>query len=98
MNTFDFMITDEFHEIEFDDDQKDILKHPSGLINVLLISNYWNRKYRLLDFRGTTNEEAIKKILTFYKHKTYRRLMGDHIFYEGFTRTEDGYDVLNLGS
>lgn len=98
INHFEFAITDQFGNIEMTDEQKAMLNQPSGLTRVLLISNWWEHKTRLLDFTGTTNEEAIKKILTFYKHKTYRRLVGDHIFFEGFTPTIDDCVVITLGS
>ncbi len=96
MNTLRFAVVDPFEAIVFDNSQKAIMDQQSGLTNVLLISNYEKIKYRLLDFTGTTNEQAIKKILTFYKHKTYRRLIDNHIFFEGFHQTEDGYSVINL--
>ena len=99
INNFEFNITDEFADIlaEMEEDQKALLDKPSGLTQVLLCSNYWDKKYRQVDFTGTTNEEAIKKILRFYKHKTYRRLVGDHTFFEGIgTRGED--NKISLGS
>ena len=97
INNFEFNITNEFADIlaEMEEDQKALLDKPSGLTQVLLCSNYWDKKYRQVDFTGTTNEEAIKKILTFYKHKTHRRLVGDHTFFEGI----DGEDnKISLGS
>jgi hypothetical protein len=68
-----FNVTDEFKNIKFKDFELPFLSQPSGLTQVLLYSNYWKKEYRNLDFTGTTCEQAIKKILTFYKHKTYRR-------------------------
>ncbi len=98
-DNFTFLITDRFEEIEFDEEQRLQLNQPSELADVLLCSDWWKQKYRLIDFRGTTNEEAIKKILVFYKHKTFRRLIGDHIFFEGFRiETDSGFDVIQLGS
>jgi hypothetical protein len=97
MDTFEFCVTAKFEDIEFDEEQRELLKKPSNLTDVLLISDYWGKKYRLVDFTGTTNEEAIKKILTFYKHKTYRRGVGDHIFFEGFY-IKDGKAEIVLGS
>ncbi len=91
-----FAVVDPFEAIVFDDAQRAILDQPSGLTNVLLISDIQKGKCRLLDFTDTTIEQAINKILTFYKHKTYRRLIGDHIFFEGFIETEDGYNLINL--
>jgi hypothetical protein len=98
MNGFEFCIKDDFNEIEFDVEQMELLNKPSGLTQVLLCSNWWKKNYRLLDFTGTTNKEAIKKVLTFYKHKTYRRLVGDHIFFEGFDMDLAQYPVIHLGS
>jgi hypothetical protein len=97
INNFEFNITNEFADIltEMEEDQKALLDKPSGLTQVLLCSNYWDKKYRQVDFTGTTNEEAIKKILTFYKHKTYRRLVGDHTFFEGIDGDEN---KISLGS
>lgn len=103
MNNFEFNITDKFEEIEFNDEQKELLNKPSGLTQVLLLSNWYKQQHRLLDFCGTTNEEAIKKILVFYKHKTFLKNVGDHRFYEGFDkisgfRRSDGKSVIQLGS
>jgi hypothetical protein len=97
LNNFNFLVTDSYDEIEFTDKQQQLLHHPSYLNFVLLCNNWWKQTYRLLNFTGTTNEEAIKKILVFYKHKTFRRLIGDHIFFEGFNITSNGV-ILNLGS
>jgi len=98
INDFDFTIISPFEHIDFDDTQYGLLKEQSGLTNVLLCSNWWKQKYRLINFTGTTNEEAIKKILIFYKHKTFRRLIGDHVYFEGFTYDSDGNTIINLGS
>ena len=99
LNFFTFNVCDTFNEIEFSYEQKELLSMPSELNRVLLCSNWWKKHYRLLDFSGTTNEEAIKKMLTFYKHKTFRRLVGDHLFFEGFRLTPDGNEhIVLLGS
>lgn len=74
------------------------LNEPSNLTGVLLCSNWREQKYRLVDFTGTTIGQAIEKILVFYKHKTYRRMIGDHTFFEGFEMTEEGYAKIWLGS
>ena len=99
INNFVFNITDKFEDIlkEMEEDQKAILDKPSGLTTAMLCSywNWWKQKYHVLDFTGTTNREAIKKILTFYEHKTHRRLVGDHIFFEGFEGAENR---ISLGS
>ena len=97
INNFEFNITNTFEEVleMMEAEQKALLDKPSGLTQVLLCSNWWDKKYRQVDFTGTTNEEAIKKILVFYKHKTYRRLVGDHTFFEGFDGAEN---KIHLGS
>jgi hypothetical protein len=99
INAFDFIVADEFNHIynDLEEEQKELLDKPSGLTQCLLCSNYWGKKYRLLDFTGTTCHQAIEKILTFYKHKTYRRLIGDHKFFEGFYK-EGEYQKIHLGS
>lgn len=99
INSFEFNITNEFEVVlgMMEEEQIGILGNPSGLGQVLLCSDYWGNKYRLLDFTGTTNEEAIRKILRFYKHKTYRRLVGDHTFFEGFY-TDGEFQKISLGS
>ena len=76
------------------------LMKPSGLGKVLIMS-CWNgdsSKYRLLDFTGTTNYEAIEKVLRFYKHKTYRRCIGDHIFFQGFYDNGAEFPYAFMGS
>lgn len=93
INSFEFNITDDFEEIEFEEDQKALLPMPSGLTKVRLCINWWDHKYKEVDFTGTTCEEAVKKILAFYANKAYRRGVGDHTFFEGF---DDG--VIHLGS
>jgi hypothetical protein len=100
INNYEFVITNEFKDIEtkMSREQTSRLNQPSGLGEVLLRTDYFGGKCRRLDFTGTTNEEAIKKILTFYKHKTFRRMVGDHIFFEGFTKKADGDVVICLGS
>jgi hypothetical protein len=62
---------------------KERMEEPAGLGKVLLISN-WPDKYRCLDFTGLTNLEVVHRIQTFYKHKTIRRMIGDHTEFEGF--------------
>ena len=68
----------------------------SGLKEVLLCTQtFGDRKYRLVDFTGTTVKEAIEKILTFYKHKTFLKNIYDNTFFEGFN-LRDGKMYMNL--
>jgi hypothetical protein len=65
------------------------LNEPSGLGYVLLPKRHFlvpkvDIRYRIVDFSGTSVKQAIDKILKFYKHKTFRREIGDHTFFEGF--------------
>ena len=105
INLYEFNIKDTWEEIYASlvsnvehEHKADMLKKPSGLTKVLLCSHWWKKQYREVDFTGTTNEEAIKKILTFYKHKTHRRCVGDHTFFEGFTEVVGGQMKIVLGS
>ena len=100
INNINFNITSKFDDIQFNDDQRALLNQPSNMTRVVLISSYSvhdasKHKYRLLDFTGTTVEQAIRKILTFYRHKTYRRLIGDHMFFERFDNI-DGDAVISV--
>jgi hypothetical protein len=83
INRIDFTVTSDFNDIEFDEDEKALLSQPSGLTKVFLIYDYYKNKTKEIDFTGTTCEQAIKKILQFYKNKTNRRGIGDHVFFEG---------------
>ncbi len=98
LNDLIFIVLGSYNDIEFTDEQRYILNQPSNLENVLLCSNWDKQTYRTLDFRRTTNEEAIKKILIFYKHKTFRRLIGNHIFFEGFIPFSNDTVIVYLGS
>ena len=51
---------------------------------ILLCSNYNKQTYKVIDVRGLSNAEVCEKVYAFYKHKTYRRLMGNHIWLEGW--------------
>jgi len=86
LNQFEFVITNPFSVVmeELPSEQYDLLDEPSGLTKVMLLSDWWKQTHRLVDFTGTTNKEAIQKILYFYQHKGHRRGVGDHIFFEGF--------------
>jgi hypothetical protein len=100
VNKFNFTVTRDWISIyeKIDDTQKALLNQPSNLKMVSLISDYWNRKNRRIDLTGTTVEEAIKKILEFYTDDKHRRLIGDHVFFEGFTKGKTGRTVICLGS
>jgi hypothetical protein len=103
LNDIEFNITSDYDTIVKEEcitnEHKEMLNKSSGLTDVLLMTSY--NRFRRVDFTGTTNEQAIKKILTFYKHKTYRRLVGDHIYFEGFHTIEMNLESLvaiRLGS
>jgi hypothetical protein len=68
---------------------------PSNLTRVLLCSHWQKQKYRELDFTGTTNGEAIQKLLTFYNHKTFRKNIGTHTLCIGFDK-EGEFDKICL--
>lgn len=74
---------DSYYTIESQRVPMERMLEPAGLGKVLLISN-WPDKYRCLDFTGLTNVQAIERIGTFYRHKTIRRMIGDHTQFEGF--------------
>jgi len=87
LNNHCFSVINAYEEVinSINEDEEPIqLDAPSGLGKVLLCSNWLEQRYRLIDFSNTTNKQAIEKILIFYKHKTYCRGIGDHIFFEGF--------------
>jgi hypothetical protein len=88
-------VVEEIKEIYGDDITKH-LKEPSGLGHVLLMSDWWNDKWRVVSFKDTTVEQAIDKIIRYYRHKTYRRGVGDHIFFEGFSYGDKNKDFLRL--
>jgi hypothetical protein len=105
INILSFTITSTWDEVEewWDenpeyDSMRTRLDEPSGLSLILIPSrifmNPLDIRYRVLDFSGTTVRQAFQKILTFYKHKTYRREVGDHIFFEGI----DEHRTIALGS
>jgi hypothetical protein len=89
-----FSVTDTWKEVEawWDecpeyDDLRKSLDEPSGVEEVDIVRRHYNCpldiRYNTLDFSGTTVRQAIQKILKFYTHKTYRREIGDHTFFEG---------------
>ena len=97
LNSIVFDVLTNYDSIPFTEEEKYILSQPSHLTDVLLCSNWKKQTYRCVDFRNTTNEQTIRKILTFYTHTTYRRLMEDNIFFEGFHEI-DGNLIVMLGS
>jgi hypothetical protein len=60
------------------------LDKPCGMDFINLMYNYSKFTYRKLSVKGLTNRQVIEKILVFYRHKTIRRCMGNHIFLEGW--------------
>ena len=62
----------------------DELGSPCNMDYILLCTNWAKQTYRRLDVRGLTNRQVCNKISIFYLHKTYRRLMGDHRWIEGW--------------
>lgn len=103
LNIYTFHINDSIEEIikEMTDEQLLQLNKPSGLTSVCLLSDWWNQKTRIVEFSNTTNYEAIVKILTFYKHKTYNRMVGDHKFFEGLDddrKVHPEFPTIHLGS
>ncbi len=96
INRFAFPVTAAWNDLAFTEEERTLLSLPSGLSNVLLCSNINTMVNRVLDFEGTTNEEAIKKILTFYSHRTFRRMIGDHIQFSGIHIGDEVYPILHL--
>jgi hypothetical protein len=96
INRFAFPVTARWNDIAFTEEEQVLLSEPSGLNDVLMCSNWNQQTYRCIDFAGTTNEEAIKKILIFYSHGTYRRLIGNRTTYNGFHVGDKGYPILSL--
>lgn len=79
-----------------DDPPRDPLHdQPSGLTKVRL-PTYGG--YRLVDFTGTTNDEACKKLLDFYGNPYRAESRGDHVYFEGFYQMEDGTFEIFWGS
>lgn len=102
LSIYEFHINDSIEDIikGMTDEQLLQLNKPSGLTHACLYSDWGNKKTRIL-WLGGTNYEAIVKILTFYKHKTYNRLVGDHKFFEGFDDDRSihpEFPTIHLGS
>lgn len=66
------------------DEVIDKLNEPCNMDYILLCSNWGKQTYRVLDVKDLSNKQVCNKVYDFYKHKTYRRLMGDHIWLEGW--------------
>lgn len=102
LSQIEFTIDDKMEDIIKDVENKHLLQYlgePAELRRVCLWSNYHEGKSRILDFTGLTVFEVIQRVLLFYKHKTYNRLMGDHRFFQGFYRCKEGeLPILSLGS
>jgi hypothetical protein len=62
-----------------------------------LLTNWETKAYVEVDFTGDTYEQVARKIIKFYKAKSHRRHLGDHVFIEGFDEI-DGNLVIHLGS
>lgn len=65
---------------------EDVLDEPCNMKWVLLCSNIAKQHYRLFNVENLSNREVCEKIYRFYRHKTYRRLIGDHILMNGWFR------------
>ena len=68
------------------------LDEAAGLGDILLVTDYWKYRCELVDFTEFTVREAIEQILMFYENKKYRRLIGDHVFFEGFNLNSNNND------
>jgi hypothetical protein len=71
------------------------LNEPSGLTKIRVPTYYG---YKLVDFTGTTNEQALKKLLNFYSEPLMAESRGDHIYFEGFYLMKDGTYCIFWGS
>ena len=66
------------------DEILDKLNEPCNMDYILLCSNWAKQTYRAINVKDFTNREVCERVYAFYEHKTHRRLMGDHIFLEGW--------------
>jgi hypothetical protein len=73
------------------------LNQPAGLKNLKLCIDWWGQKYRILNVEGLSNRAVCHKIYAFYNHKTYRRMMGDHRWIEGWFIETDEKGVYKTG-
>jgi hypothetical protein len=85
--------------MKFDFDEANLNKEellmPSKLRKVKL--PYMGR-YKVVDFTGTTNEQALKKLLAFYSKPAVADALGDHIYFEGFFKMPNGVYIPRFGS
>ncbi len=95
LNRFQFLVTEPFNPAHCTDDQKALLGAPSELTEVFLCYNWRQQKWRPLNFEGTTVQQAIQKIITFYGHRTHRRLIGNLTQFAG-VEDADGYMYISL--
>jgi hypothetical protein len=105
INNFTFNVCDTIDEVIKEPANRRFLQFlgdDCGLANIELPSEWAMpfTRHRMLHVIGDTNYRLIERILTFYKHKTFRRKIGDHRFFEGFVK--QGSDALprrlHLGS
>jgi len=102
--TWQFSAGDTIEEIIKEPDHVELLAclaEPAGLTEVLLcksLRDFDNPRYRRLDFTGLTVFEVLQRLVKFYSHKTFRRLLGDHHFFEGFEQAENGFVRSVMGS
>jgi hypothetical protein len=81
-----------------------MLDWPSGLgkITVLTCASLWESGVveKEFDMTGTTNEEAIKKLMKYYNTPDMREVLGDHVFFEGLNKHKEKPRTywINLGS
>jgi hypothetical protein len=102
--TWQFSAGDSIEEIIKDPAHAELLEtlaEPAGLTGVLLRKS--NRLfsimlYRRIDVTGLTVFEVLQRLVKFYSNKTFRRLLGDNHFFEGFEENDDGFTRSVMGS
>jgi hypothetical protein len=102
--TWQFSAGDSIEEIIQDPAHAELLEtlaEPAGLTGVLLRKS--NRLfsimlYRRIDVTGLTVFEVLQRLVKFYSNKTFRRLLGDNHFFEGFEENDDGFTRSVMGS
>jgi hypothetical protein len=93
--TMKFEDTPEYVENVLDVKKDERLSMPSGLTKIRVPTYYG---YKLLDVTGTTNEQALKKLLDFYSNPIAAESRGDHIYFEGLFLMKDGTYGIFWGS